>query len=307
MEKIDKYGDLAIFVKVADSGGFSAAARDLGISTSHASRAIQRLENRVGARLMNRTTRRIVLTEAGHALQERARGLIAELDEAETAVTDHGGTPRGTLRVTMPIHFGVRFVAPLAVEFAQLHPGLSFDLSLNDRLVDVIAEGFDLAVRIGVLADSALIARRLGVTRSLTVASEGYLDRYGTPAHPAELVHHRALVYAHEAGGPTWRFLGLDGEVTVRVNGPFAANNGEALRVAAIAGIGIARLPDAIAVDDVRAGHLTRILADWEHDLPIAAVYPPGRHLSPKVRQFTDFLAERLASAPWLSCPKGRS
>jgi DNA-binding transcriptional LysR family regulator len=305
MDKIDRFGDLAVFVRVAALGSFSQAAKELDISTSHASRAVQRVEARVGARLMNRTTRRVVLTEAGRALQGRAGALLDELVEAETAVADQGGEPHGTLRVTMPVQFGIRYVAPIAAAFAERHPNVGFELMLDDRRVDLIAEGFDLAVRIGLLADSSLIARRLGHSRSLIVASDAYLAKHGTPSEPRELVDHQGLQYTHV--GPTWKFGEPGNEINVRVPGRFAGNSGEALMTAAIAGLGIARLPDAIAADSVRAGKLRRILVPWESNFPISAVYPPGRHLSPKLRRFVDFLAEGLAPAPWLACgePKG--
>lgn len=302
MSNIDRYADLAIFVKVAEAGGFSAAAKPLGISTSHASRAVARLENRLGARLMNRTTRRVALTEAGRALLERASALLGEIDELEGAVSDQGGEPRGSLRVTLPVHFGLRYVAPLAAEFARQHPAVNLQLSFEDRRVDLLGEGYDLAVRVGALSDSSLIARRLGRSRGLTVAAPSYLKERGVPEHPRDLLGHEALLYAYEPSGPGWRFSGPDGELTVRVTGRFLANNGDALATAAIAGLGVARLPDALAAEAVQRGLLTRVLIPWESDLPISAVYPPGRHLSPKVRAFVDYLAAGLAPAPWLAC-----
>lgn len=299
---LDRYGDLATFVRVVDAGSFTAAAKDLGVSTSQVSRAIARLEDRLATRLLHRTTRRLSLTEAGRALHERAGALLSELDDVEGALRDHGGAVRGTIRLTMPIHFGIRYVAPLAAQFAQQYPDVRFDLSFDDRRVDLIAEGYDLAIRVANLSDSTLLARRLGRTRTLTVASPAYLETRGTPLHPRELVGWDALVYSHDAAPSAWRFRGADGETVVKVSNRFVANNLEGLMAAAVAGLGVARVPDAIAAPDVRAGLLVRVLAAWEDEIPVWAVYPPGRHLSPKVRTFVDFLVASLASEPWMQC-----
>lgn len=302
MTTIERYGDLAVFVRVVDLGSFTRAAKDLGMSTSQASRAVARLEDRLGTRLLHRTTRRLSSTEAGRALHERAGALLAELDEVEGALRDHGGAVRGTLRVTMPIQFGIRFIAPLAAQFAERYPDIRFDLSYDDRRVDLVAEGFDLAIRAASLADSALMARKLGRTRSLTVASPDFLARHGTPEHPRELAALPALLYAHHGAPVPWRFRGPDGETLVKPSGRFVANNVEGLLAVAVAGAGVARLPDAIAARELRQGQLVRILAAWEDEVPIWAVYPPGKHLSPKVRTFVDFLVEALAAEPWLQC-----
>jgi DNA-binding transcriptional LysR family regulator len=299
MDPVDRYRDLLIFVTIADRGGFGRAAAHLGISTSQVSRALAALEDRLGARLFNRTTRQVALTDAGRALHERARTLLAELDEAEAEVRDQSAEPRGTLRVSLPVHFGLRFLTPLAAEFATLHPNLRLELSFEDRRVDLVEEGFDLAVRISPMGDSSLIGRKLGATHILTVASPAYLERNPAPLHPRDLAQHHALLHDHES---SWRFR-CDGEdVSVRVAGRFAANNGEALRHAVVLGLGVARLPDFMVAPDVGAGRLVRLLASWEEQLPIVAVYPPGRHLSPKVRRWVDFLVLRLAEAPWSQC-----
>ena len=301
---LDRYGDLATFVRVVDAGSFTQAAKDLGVSTSQVSRSIARLEDRLATRLLHRTTRRLSLTEAGRALHERAGALLSELDDVEGALRDHGGAVRGTLRQTMPIHFGIRYVAPLTAKFAELYPDIRFDLSFDDRRVDLIAEGYDLAIRVANLSDSSLLARRLGRTRLLTVAAPSYLASRGVPTHPADLAGWDALVYSHDAAPSCWRVHGPDGEATVKVDNRFLANNLEGLMAAAIAGLGVARVPDAIATPEVRAGLLTRVLAEWEDEVPVWAVYPPGRHLSPKVRTFVDFLVEGLASEPWMQCTK---
>ncbi len=301
---LDRYGDLATFVRVVDAGSFTQAAKDLGVSTSQVSRSIARLEDRLATRLMHRTTRRLSLTEAGRALHERAGALLTELDDVEGALRDHGGAVRGTIRLTMPIHFGIRYVAPLTAKFAELYPYIRFDLSFDDRRVDLIAEGYDLAIRVANLSDSSLLARRLGRTRSLTVAAPSYLASRGVPENPRDLAGWEALVYSHDAAPTSWRFRGPDGETTVKVTNRFLVNNLEGLLAAAVAGLGVARMPDAIVTPEVRAGLLTRVLAPWEDEVPVWAVYPPGRHLSPKVRTFVDFLVEGLASEPWMQCTK---
>ena len=301
MASIDRFGDMAVFVRVAEAGGFGAAARGLGISTSHTSRTVARLEERLGVRLFHRTTRRVSLTEAGRSLLARASVLLADLDEAEAAIADRGSEPRGTVKLTTPVHFGVRYVAPIAVDFTRKFPGIHFDISFDDRRVDVVAEGFDLAVRIGPLSDSSLMSRRLGHTRSLVVASPEYLAARPAPKRPADLKDHAALVHGADASGANWRFSNGESDLTVRVQSRFTVNNPEGLVEAALSGLGVARLPDALAAPAVKEGRLVRLLVPWETDVPISAVYPPGRHLTRRVRAFVDFLAERLIPAPWLA------
>lgn len=185
-----------------------------------------------------------------------------------------------------------------------MYPDVRFELSFDDRRVDLIAEGYDLAIRVANLSDSSLLARRLGRTRTLTVAAPSYLEARGTPSHPKDLAGWDALLYSHDAAPSSWRFRGPDGETTVKVTNRFLANNIEGLLAAAVAGLGVARVPDAIVSPEVRAGLLTRVLAQWEDEVPVWAVYPPGRHLSPKVRTFVDFLVEGLASEPWTQCTR---
>lgn len=301
-ERLERYRDLAVFLAVVELGNFTAAARSLGASVSQASRAVARLEDQLGVRLLNRTTRRVTPTEAGRLLHEQAGALLGDLDAVIEGVADSAEEPHGTLRVTLPVRFGGRYVAPLAAAFAAEHPGLRFCLTFDDRKVDLLAEGFDLAVRVGVLTDSSLIARRLGASRQLTVASPAYLAARGVPETPAALQDHDLLVYAHDAAPQTWRFEREGQAETIRAEGRFTANNGDGLLAAAVAGLGIARLPDAILADAVHGGQLRAVLTAWETLTPIWAIYPPGRHLALKVRHFVDFLVEALAPAPWLAC-----
>lgn len=300
MARLDRPRDLRIFAAVADLGGFGRAGAALDISTSQASRAVKRLEDELGTRLLNRTTRQVALTDAGQALLERIGPLLDELDEAAEAVQAATGEPRGTLRVSLPVHFGLRFVAPVAAEYAAAHPHVGLELAFEDRRIDLVAEGFHLAVRIGPLLDSSLLARRLGTTRALTVASPAYLARRGTPEHPRELAAHDVLRYLQHDAGTTLRF----GETTVRVAGRLASNHGQALREAAVRGLGIVSVPDFLVADELREGRLVRVLEEWESQLPITALHPHGRHVAPKVRVFVDLLVERLAEAPWFPpCP----
>lgn len=296
----DRYDDLACFVKVAESGSIARAAPALGRSPSQVSRTLSRLEDRLGVRLLHRTTRRLSLTEEGRALFERARLSLADLDEAEAAVGQVQGTPRGRLRVSLPVSFGHRFVAPLAARFAAEHPLVTVDLAFDDRKVDLVDEGFDLAVRVGLDDDPSLMARRLGTAQVLTVASPDYVRRSAPIAHPRDLATQDVLLLSAEVAGATWRFSGPDGEVTVALRpSRFTANSGFALRDAALLGLGVGRLPDFMVGDDVANGALVRLLEPWERTLTVAAVYPPGRHLAPKVRRFVDFLGDHMSSHVW--------
>ena len=284
---LDHLAAMAIFAKVVETKSFTAAARELGLSKSAVSKQVSALEDRLGARLLNRTTRRLALTEVGAAFYDRCSRIVAEADEAELAVTHMTAEPRGELRVNIPFSFGQRHVAPLLCEFMRTYPEVSIDVTLEDRYVDLIADGYDLAIRVGNLTDSSLIARKLASTRPLVVASPDYWAQHGKPLHPRELADHQCLIYTYQRMGNVWQF----GEETVRVNGRMHANNGDVLRMAAVDGHGVAVTPDFIIWQDVREGRLEVALEDYE--LPpfgIYAVYPHSRHLSPKVRAFVDFL-----------------
>lgn len=288
--------DMAIFTKVVQAGGFSAAARQLRLSKAAVSKRLARLEDRLGARLLNRTTRRLALTEEGAAFYERATRILAEIDDAERAVSRLGGEPRGTLRISAPMSFGVLHLAGALPAFLAEHPALAIDIALNDRLVDVVEEGFDVAIRIARLPDSSLVARRLASTRSLTVAHPGYWREHGKPRHPSELRHHNCLRYSYQLSLDDWTFK--DG-LSVTVDGTFVANNGDVLRSAALAGLGVTRLPSFIAGDDVQSGRLEAALEGFEEtEASIYAIYPHRRHLSAKVRAFVDFLAQRFGPLP---------
>ena len=297
----DRLAAIAVFAKVVELNGFSAAARELGISKSAVSKRIARLEDEMGARLMNRTTRRLSLSEAGLAFYQGAQRVLAEAEAAEAAVTRLSAAPRGVLKVNAPMSFGVCHVAPALPAFMAEYPELAVELDLNDRVVDLIDEGYDLAVRVARLTDSSLIARRLAPSRSILCAAPGYLARHGAPLDLAGLAGHECLLYAYLTSGDRWRFHGPGGERQVRVAGRLRVNNGDALLQAAIGGLGIALLPSFICGAELRAGRLVQLLPEWNghSGVDIFAVYPASRNLSPKVRVFIDFLAARFGPRPY--------
>jgi len=291
---------LSAFVRIAETGSVSQAARDLGLSKSAASKKLAALEDRLGARLVNRTTRRLSLTEVGAAFLERAQRVLAELEEAEQAVGRLSAEPRGTLRVSAPMSFGVLHVAPALGGFMTRYPDIAVALDLNDRRVDVVEEGYDVAIRVADLPDSSLVARRLAPARRVVCASPAYWRRRGVPAHPRDLAGHECLIYTYLPAPNEWRFRDAGSPLTVRVDGRLKANNGDALREAAMAGLGVCLAPTFIVGPDLRAGRLAVALEAFEDPAPaIHAVYPHRRHLSAKVRAFVDFLAERFGPRPY--------
>lgn len=291
---MDRFLELAALVRTVDCGSQAAAARELGVTPAMVGRYIQALEDRLGTRLLNRTTARQSLTEAGATFYARASSILEQMDEAETNAADRQAEPRGTLRINAPMSFGARHLAAVVAGFCERNPKVRVEMVLNDRLVDLVEEGYDVAVRIGRLAESGLVARRLSPCRLVVCASPDYLERRGRPATPADLRGHNCLLYAYASNGDVWRFLG-EHEEEVRVAGSLVINNGDALLAAALAGQGVILQPAFIAGEDLQAGRLVRLLPDWRlEDLDVYAVYPSARHLSPKVRGFVDFLALRF-------------
>ena len=258
------------------------------------------LESHLGVRLLNRTTRRLSLTESGQTFYERCVQLLADLDEAEEAVTAAAVVPRGTLRMTASISFGAGYLAPAIAEFQQRHPQLRFDIELSDRAVDLVDERIDLAIRIGDIRSQSLIGRRIGTAQMVCCASPAYLARHGTPRTPADLAGHACLTYEYSSDGNLWRFSNAAGEShDVKVTGPAHSNNGAMLAALAVAGVGVTLEPDFILATDVRAGRLVRVLRDYAPPtIIINAAYPSRRHLSAKVRAFIDFLALRFERDP---------
>jgi DNA-binding transcriptional LysR family regulator len=287
--------DLAVFAAVAETHGFSAAARRLGVSKAMVSVAVARLEARLGVRLLQRTTRRLSLTEAGAAtLPHAQRALLAALD-AEEAARQASLTPRGTLRVNAPMSFGLLHVARALGAFALAYPEVRVDLVLDDRVLDLVDGGFDLAVRIGDLPDSTLVAQRIGRTRQLLVAHPGYLARAGAPDEPADLARHAALVYSLSPTGSRWTLSRGTRRETVRVTGPLQANSSLAIRDALLQGLGLARIPSFVVADELRSGRLVRVLPGWElPTMTIHAVTTARDYLPRKTRAFVDFLKERI-------------
>ena len=299
---MDRFQALAAFAKVVELGSFARAAERLDVSTSAVSRQVAELEAHLDVRLLNRTTRRLSLTEAGQAFYERSVQLLADLDEAESSVRAAALVPKGTLRITCGVTFGIRYLASALAEFNARHPQLVFDLDLSDRTVDLVDEGFDLAIRIGPVGQQGLVSRRLGWTGLVCCASPDYLARHAAPQTPDDLAQHECLTYTQIQVPNTWRFETSEGvQQSVRFAPRHRANNGRMLVAWAVAGVGIVNEPDFIVAPEVEAGRLVRLLPDFKPlRSPISAVYPSRRHLSAKVRAFVDFLAERFARAqPW--------
>ena len=292
---MDRLQAINAFVTVVEAGSFARAAERLDASVSAVSRHVAELEAHLDARLLNRTTRRLSLTEAGTAFHERCVQLLADLEEAEQSASQGGATPRGTLKLTCPITYGVRVLAPAIAAFVARHAQVRVDVELSDRAVDLVDEGIDLAVRIGAIRSQFLVARRVGSTALVCCASPGYLERHGTPRTPDELARHACLTYEFAPVRNQWRFAAPGGaERAVRVAGPIHANNGRMLVALAAEGAGIACEPDFIVAPEIADGRLVPILAEWTAPaMPVHAAYPSRRHLSAKVRAFVDFLAER--------------
>lgn len=294
---MDRFDDMTTFVAVAEAGSFTAAAERLDIAKSAVSRRVSALEARLGVQLIRRTTRRLSLTDSGEAFYERSVRILADLDEAESALAQEHGELRGQLRVALPLSFGLRHMHEPICGFAERHPGVDFDLDLNDRRVDLIEEGMDVAVRIGHLRDSSLIARKLFDARTVVCASPDYLQRHGAPRAPEELQDHRCLAYTNIPESDRWACTDADGERhTVRVGRGMRANSGDFLCRAAAADLGIVMQPTFIAHSAIRSGALVPILTDVHWPVtPGYAVYPPTRHLSFRVRAFIDYLVENFS------------
>jgi DNA-binding transcriptional LysR family regulator len=293
----DRFQAIGVFIKVVETGGFARAAEKLDLSTSAVSRHVAELETRLGARLLHRTTRRISLTEAGQAFFEKSLQLMADLEEAEAIATLATAKPRGTLKLTCSINFGMHHLAPAIGAFQCQHPDVLFDVNLSDRFVDLVEEGLDLAIRIGDLGNPNLVAKRIGEMRLIACASPTYLKGHGTPKHPDDLARHNCLVYEYSPAKGLWRFTAKDGtEHRVKIAGSVHANNGDMLAAIAAEGVGITCEPDFIVDPLIATGRLVPILKDYRAPTAgIFAVYPSRRHLSAKVRVFVDFLAARFA------------
>jgi DNA-binding transcriptional LysR family regulator len=290
---VDKFQEMASFVAVVEAGSFVGAADATGLSKAAVSRHVGELEQRLGARLLHRTTRRLSLTDDGQLFFARAKEMLAAVDEAESEISSRSGEPSGRLRINAPLSFGVLRLAPLWPHFAQLYPKVSLDIELSDRVVDLVEEGYDLAVRITNLPNSQLVSRQLATTRMVCCASPAYLAQHGTPTHPAELAQHEVISYSYFAAPD-------DTSVVVRTHARIHANNGDTCRAAALEHQGIILQPDFIIADDLRRGDLVELLPTWRAmTLGIHAVYPSRKHLPIKTRRLVDFLVEAFAVPGW--------
>jgi DNA-binding transcriptional LysR family regulator len=297
---MDRLRSLEVFAKTAERLSFAAAARDLKLTRAMVSKQIGDLEARLGVRLFHRTTRRVNLTEAGRALAERAAAAIDAVNETEDAVRDLQTVLKGRLRVNAPVSFGSQQLAPLIARFLGDNPGVEIDLTLNDRAVDLVEEGYDIVIRVGVPADSSLIARRLAPARLMIVGSPDYLRRNGMPKTPIDLKRHNCLGYAYWSLRDEWHVTTPRGKLErVKVSGSLVANNGDALRVAALEGVGLIQQPAFSICDDLRAGRLVHVLPDHTiRELTVHALYAPGAAPNAKLRALIDMLAKAWAGEP---------
>jgi len=292
--------ELTSFLAVANAGSFVGAADALGLSKAAVSRHVADLEAQLGVRLLHRTTRRLSLTEDGQRLHARATELLASAGELEAEMGSSSIEATGLLRINAPTTFGNLHLAPLWSRFIAQNPGVSLDVTLSDRIVDLVDEGYDLAVRISTLASSQLVSRRLATTRVVLCASPGYLAAHGTPRHPRELAQHQVLSYAYWTGGDDWRFSGPEGEVQVRVQPRIHTNSGDTCRIAALHDQGVVLQPDFLVGEDLRRGELVELMPQYRSiELGVHAVYASRKYLPMKTRRLVDFLAEAFANPSW--------
>jgi DNA-binding transcriptional LysR family regulator len=293
---MDRFLEMQTFAAVVDAGSFVKAADALGTSKAAVSRHVGELEARLGVRLLQRTTRRLSLTDEGQVFHARCKELLASLDDAEVEISARRARASGLLRINVPYSFGIGHLAPLWGDFHALHPQVTIDLTLADRVVDLVDEGYDVAVRIAQLPNSTLVSKRLATTRVVLCASPDYLATHGAPRHPAELAQHATVSYSYLATRDEWHFDGPQGRVSVRTTPWMHTNNGDTCRAAALAGQGVILQPTFLVRDDIAAGRLVELLPEYRSlELGIYAVYPTRKHVLPKVRALIDFLAERFA------------
>lgn len=297
---MDTLDSMRTFVTVVNEGSFSGAAERLDRSPQLVSKYVAQLEARLGVRLLNRTTRRVSITEAGQSYFEQCEQILAEIDSLEAAVGEMTASVRGTLRINAPMTFGSHHLTPAIAEFQSSHPEVRVDLTLDDRLVDIVSEGYDLAIRIGALKESTLIARPLAPVRRVVCGAPEYLERHGIPETPADLANHDCLVYTYLATRGRWLFESDSELMDIPVSGRFSANNGDAIRHLALAGHGLMLQPTFIIADDLRAGRLRTVLENYPIPAINAyAVYAHRKHLSAKVRSFVDFVGDYFGSPPY--------
>lgn len=311
---MDIFAAMEAFVAVSGSGSFAAAARKAGVATSSLTRQVDALEAEIGASLLNRSTRGLTLTPAGEEYLERVRRILADVEDAGRSVGDRDGVPRGLLRVSLPIAFARLHVAPILPAFLRAYPEVELELVTTDRIVDMVGERIDVAIRLGSLPSSSMVARRLGGHRRLVCASPKYLDRFGAPERPVDLVDRPCLTFVYGDGDRAWRFERDGSEQLVRVRGPLTSSDSETLRSAAVAGLGLVLLPTWLVGEDLAAGRLVEVLAGWRaeigrlvpegaSDAGVFALFLPDRRSSAKVRAFVEHLAARFERGPrsWIA------
>lgn len=302
---MDRFENMNAFVRVVEAGSISGAADRMDVAKSVVSRRLKELEAHLGVELFHRTTRQMNLTDSGRAFYQQSVRILADILEAEHATSQFHGALKGNLKVAVPLSFGLMHLGPAISEFLQAHPEITFDLDFNDRQVDILTEGFDLAIRIASLPDSSLIARRLAPIQAIMCASPSYLARMGEPQSPEELIHHRCLAYNLISNFENWNLYNIEGQLIRTKIAPYLkASNGEFLRDAAVAGSGIILMPTFIVYKEIERGALIPLLTQYTSSrLSAYALYPQTRHLSQRVRAFVDFLIQRFEGAPyWDSC-----
>jgi DNA-binding transcriptional LysR family regulator len=301
---MDKLEAMNAFAKVVASGSYAEAARRLNLTRSAVSKAVMELEQALGARLLDRTTRRVTPTEAGLAYYERCLAILAQVDETEAQISRLHDEPKGVLKINAPMSFGTLYLGDAVADFMIRYADLKVELTLTDRFIDPLEEGVDVTVRIGALADSSLIARRISPARVVLAASPDYLKKHGTPQSPADLANHRCLTYGHMTAMQRWHLIEKGKPISVAIGACLSSNNGEALCDAAVKGIGIALLPTFIAGKDIAEKRLRIVLPENQpEDLTIHALYAPNRYLAAKTRVFIDFLVDRFGNTPsWDTC-----
>jgi DNA-binding transcriptional LysR family regulator len=297
---MDRFLEMKTFVTVVDAGSFVKAADALEMSKPAVSRYVGDLESRLGVRLLHRTTRRLSMTDEGNIFYVRCKDVLGRVEEAEFEIASRSGEASGLIRISAPLTFGIRYLAPLWGEFKALHPRVTLDVTLSDRLVDLVEDGFDLAVRIAALQDSAMISRRLSTTRVILCASPQYLAQHGAPAHPHELAHHAVIAYKLLSSGDEWNFEGPEGKVSVLTRPCISTNNGDTCRAAALCHQGIVLQPSFLVRDDLRSGALVELMPAYRSvEIGIYAVYPTRRHVPPKTWKLVEFLADAFRHPAW--------
>jgi DNA-binding transcriptional LysR family regulator len=296
---VDRIDSMGVFAKVVAKQSFSGAARELRVSQAVVSKHVRALEDWLGARLLNRTTRRLNVTEIGALVYERCERILDEIDEVQQHASALHTAPRGVLHLAAPVSFGVTQLGPAIADYLERYPEVVVDATLDDRFVDLVAEGFDLALRVGDLKDSSLIGRRLAPVRFVLCASPAYVRQHGAPREPADLSNHRCLFYSLRAVPGQWRFAGPEGEVSLRVSGRFRSNSGNMLHAAMLGGAGIGLAPTFVVGKDLAEGRLLSLMPDYQPiESELSVIYPPGKTLSAKVRSLIDFLAARFGPEP---------